>query len=75
LLLSTPTGEVEAIGVVRWMRAAVAMASAGLGIALEALPFEARERVDAFCGLRAPIDPAVAAHGGRPVRTKEARGF
>jgi len=70
LLLSTPTGEVEALGVVQWTRAPAATTSAGLGVVLE--PFEAREQVEAFCRLRARIDPAMAAHGG-PVPTNEAR--
>jgi Tfp pilus assembly protein PilZ len=55
LLLSMPSGEVEGLGVVRWTQPASASASGGVGVALEGLPPEGRDRVESFCRLQAPV--------------------
>jgi hypothetical protein len=60
LLLSMPTGQVEALGVVKGIRAWEAGTSLGVEIAFEDMPSEAHARVAAFCRLRAPIAPVWA---------------
>jgi hypothetical protein len=63
LLLSMPTGQVEALGVVKGTRGSEAGTGPGVEIAFEDVPFEAHARVAAFCRLRAPLDPVWAVDG------------
>jgi uncharacterized protein (TIGR02266 family) len=55
LSLSFPTGDVDVVGVVEWIRDASEGVSPGVGIAFQALSPEARVGVEEFSRLRAPL--------------------
>ena len=52
---SLPTGDIEAEGRVRWVRAANVGAPPGIGVELDGLTPEQLEAIEAFCSDRPPL--------------------
>jgi uncharacterized protein (TIGR02266 family) len=59
LVLVLPAGEIEALGVVDWLREADASTSPGAGVVFERLTASAQAQVKAFCESRPPLYPDI----------------